>query len=329
MKRISIYAGMVAMGTFLFLTSCVSNKKYQSLQTSYEEMRAKEQETSKRYQEAQQQLSSTNTRVSSLEDQIAAERKNLAALQDALDKCLTSSNQGNVNISKLVDEINASNRYIQHLVNTKNKSDSLNMVLTNRLTRSLSREEMQDVDVQVLKGVVYISLSDNMLYKSGSYEISSRAGETLSKIAKIIMDYSDYEVLVEGNTDNVPISQRNIRNNWDLSVLRGSSVVQALQNDYGVDPKRLTAAGRGEYNPIASNDTESGKTRNRRTQIIITPKLDQFMELIDKAPENNGASVPEIKEPVTTDTVAPEQQQETPSREYEVIPFTPGSSNSQ
>ncbi|WP_372340055.1 OmpA family protein [Parapedobacter lycopersici] len=329
MKRISIYAGMVTMGTFLFLTSCVSNKKYQSLQTSYEEMRAKEQETSKRYQEAQQQLSSTNTRVSSLEDQIAAERKNLAALQDALDKCLTSSNQGNVNISKLVDEINASNRYIQHLVNTKNKSDSLNMVLTNRLTRSLSREEMQDVDVQVLKGVVYISLSDNMLYKSGSYEISSRAGETLSKIAKIIMDYSDYEVLVEGNTDNVPISQRNIRNNWDLSVLRGSSVVQALQNDYGVDPKRLTAAGRGEYNPIASNDTESGKTRNRRTQIIITPKLDQFMELIDKAPENNGASVPEIKEPVTTDTVAPEQQQETPSREYEVIPFTPGSSNSQ
>ncbi len=329
MKRISIYAGMVAMGTFLFLTSCVSNKKYQSLQTSYEEMRAKEQETSKRYQEAQQQLSSTNTRVSSLEDQIAAERKNLAALQDALDKCLTSSNQGNVNISKLVDEINASNRYIQHLVNTKNKSDSLNMVLTNRLTRSLSREEMQDVDVQVLKGVVYISLSDNMLYKSGSYEISSRAGETLSKIAKIIMDYSDYEVLVEGNTDNVPISQRNIRNNWDLSVLRGSSVVQALQNDYGVDPKRLTAAGRGEYNPIASNDTESGKTRNRRTQIIITPKLDQFMELIDKAPENNGATAPEITAPATTDTVASEQQQETPPREYEVIPFTPEPSSPQ
>src|SRR5690606_11637501 len=224
-----------------------------------EEMRAKEQETSKRYQEAQQQLSSTNTRVSSLEDQIAAERKNLAALQDALDKCLTSSNQGNVNISKLVDEINASNRYIQHLVNTKNKSDSLNMVLTNRLTRSLSREEMQDVDVQVLKGVVYISLSDNMLYKSGSYEISSRAGETLSKIAKIIQDYREYDVLIEGNTDTDPISQPNIRNNWDLSTLRASSVVQALQNTYGVDPKRMTAGGRGEYNPIASNNTAEGK----------------------------------------------------------------------
>lgn len=328
MNRMSIYAGMAAVGALLFFTGCVSNKKYQSLQTSYDEMRAKEQELNKRYQEAQQQLSSTNTRVSSLEDQIAAERKNLAALQDALDKCLTSSNQGSVNISKLVDEINASNRYIQHLVNTKNKSDSLNLVLTNRLTRSLSREEMQDVDVQVLKGVVYISLSDNMLYKSGSYEISDRAGETLSKIAKIIMDYKDYEVLVEGNTDNVPIRQTNIRNNWDLSVLRGSSVVQALQNDYGVDPRRLTAAGRGEYNPVASNDTESGKTRNRRTQIIITPKLDQFMELIDKAPEGSSAA-PETTEPAAADTITPKTTEPAatdtvaPETEYEVIPFEP------
>ena len=167
----------------------------------------------------------------------------------------------------------------------KDKSDSLNMVLTNNLTRSLSREEMKDVDIQVLKGVVYISLADNMLYKSGSYEISERAGETLSKIAKIIMDYKEYEVLIEGNTDTDPISRPNIRNNWDLSTLRASSVVQALQNTYGVDPKRLTAAGRGEYNPVASNDTPEGKMRNRRTQIIITPKLDQFMELIDQAPE--------------------------------------------
>ncbi|WP_315823423.1 OmpA/MotB family protein [Paraflavitalea speifideaquila] len=192
-----------------------------------------------------------------------------------------------MNISKLVDEINASNKYIQHLVNTKNKSDSLNMVLTNNLTRSLSREEMRDVDVQVLKGVVYISLSDNMLYKSGSYEISDKAGATLSKIAKIIMDYKDYEVLIEGNTDNVPISKPNIRNNWDLSTLRASSVVQALQNNYQVDPKRLTAGGRGEYNPIASNDNEAGKAKNRRTQIIITPKLDQFMDLIGQAPETD------------------------------------------
>ena len=158
-------------------------------------------------------------------------------------------------------------------------------MLTNKLTRSLSRTEANDVDVQVIKGVVYISLADNMLYKSGSYEIGERAGETLSKIAKIITDYKDYDVLVEGNTDNVPISQKNIRNNWDLSALRASSVVQALQTRYGVDPNRLTAAGRGEYNPVASNDSAVGKQRNRRTQIIITPKLDQFMDLIDQAPE--------------------------------------------
>jgi len=172
------------------------------------------------------------------------------------------------------------------LVNLKNKSDSLNMVLTNNLTRSLSREELQDVDVQVLKGVVYISLADNMLYKSGDYQISERAGEILNKIAKIIKDYKDYDVLIEGNTDNVPISRPNIRNNWDLSTLRASSVVQALQNDYGVDPKRMTAGGRGEYNPVASNESEAGRMKNRRTQIIITPKLDQFMDLIEKAPED-------------------------------------------
>ncbi len=307
MKRLFKYTGLVCLGMAMSLSGCVSNKKFKSLQANYDEMRQREQELTTRYQEAQQQLSSASTRVTGLEDQIASERANVKALQDALDKCLASSNQGNVNISKLVDEINASNRYIQHLVNTKNKSDSLNMVLTNRLTRSLSREEMRDVDVQVLKGVVYISLSDNMLYRSGSYEIAEQAGETLGKIAKIIMDYRDYDVLVEGNTDNVPIAQQNIRNNWDLSVLRGSSVVQALQRDYGVDPKRLTAAGRGEYNPLASTDTESGKTRNRRTQIIITPKLDQFMELIDKAPDN-AATVETGPAPAGNPAVLPIEQ---------------------
>lgn len=264
---------------------CVSNKKYNELQSNYDQLKEKAKDLNQKYQTSQQDLSGSSSRVKSLEEQIASEKANSASLQAALDKCLSSTSQGNVNISKLVDEINASNKYIQHLVNTKNTSDSLNLVLTNNLTRSLSREEMRDVDVKVLKGVVYISLSDNMLYKSGSYEISDKAGETLSKIAKIIKDYQNYDVLIEGNTDNVPISQTNIRNNWDLSALRASSVVQSLQNNYGVEPKRLTAGGRGEYNPIAGNDSPDGKARNRRTQIIITPKLDQFMELIGKAPE--------------------------------------------
>lgn len=281
MRTASVF--VLALG--LCTTGCVSQKKYKELQGRYSNSQSKVSELTAKNQECQSDLSSARSRVSSLEDQLASERSSLASLQSALDKCLTSAGQGNVNISKLVDEINASNKYIQHLVNLKNKSDSLNMVLTNNLTRSLSREELKDVDVQVLKGVVYISLSDNMLYKSGDYQISERAGETLSKIAKIITDYKDYEVLIEGNTDNVPISRPNIRNNWDLSTLRASSVVQALQNDYGVDPKRMTAGGRGEYNPVADNDTEAGRLKNRRTQIIITPKLDQFMDLIEKAPE--------------------------------------------
>src|SRR5690554_2838008 len=269
----------------LALTSCVSKKKYAQLEANYSTQQ-------NNYNRAQVDLGSCNTCVQSLEDMLAQERatndglkKTLATLQSSLDNSIT---QGNVNISKLVDEINASNKYIQHLVNTKNKSDSLNVVLTKNLTRSLSREELKDVDIQVLKGVVYISLADNMLYKSGSYEISDQAGETLSKVAKIINDYKDYDVLIEGNTDNVPIKRENIRNNWDLSTLRASSVVQALQNQYGVNPNRLTAGGRGEYNPITDNTSETGKARNRRTQIIITPKLDQFMDLIDQAPESEN-----------------------------------------
>lgn len=216
-------------------------------------------------------------------------KKGYADIKNSLDKSLQQSAQGSINISKLVDEINASNQYIKQLVDAKSKSDSLNMVLTNNLTRSLTRDELREVDIKVLKGVVYISLADNMLFRSGSYEINSRAMETLSKIAKIIKDYGDYDVLVEGNTDTVPISQTNIRNNWDLSALRASSVVQCLQNDFGVNPQRLTAGGRGEYNPIADNSTELGRQRNRRTEIIITPKLDQFMELIDKAPDADSA----------------------------------------
>lgn len=282
---------MAVAAAMLFATGCVSTKKFNALQANYNSLYQRNSELTRQGEECKGDLDKATVQISGLQQQINTERAHVKSLQDALDKCLTASSQGNVNVSKLVDEINASNKYIKQLIESKSKSDSLNMVLTNNLTRSLSREEMQDVDVKVLKGVVYISLSDNMLYKSGSYEISDRAGATLSKIAKIISDYKDYDVLIEGNTDNVPISRPNIRNNWDLSTLRASSVVQALQNNYGVDPKRLTAGGRGEYNPVASNATPDGKLKNRRTQIIITPKLDQFMDLIDKGSElDSGAN---------------------------------------
>lgn len=278
----------------IMFTGCVSKKQFSNLQTDYNRLQTEHNDLKRNYQESQLQLTESRTRASSLEERLTEARKNndelrtaYTEMQNSLNKSLAQNSQGNVNIAKLVDEINASNRFIQHLVQAKNKSDSLNLVMINNLTRSLTRDEMQDLDIKVLKGVVYISLDDRMLYRSGSYEITDKAGEILSKIAKIIMDYKDYSVLVEGNTDTDPISRSNIRNNWDLSALRASSVVQALQNNYGIDPKRLTAAGRGEYNPIATNSTTEGKARNRRTQIIITPELDQFMDLIDQAPESS------------------------------------------
>ena len=283
MKQNKLFA--LALASTLVFSGCASKKDLQNCQNENRQLTANIQDTKDQLAANKEELAASKARVASLEEQLKQQKKDYAALQSSLDKSLTNANSNNLNISKLVDQINESNEYIRHLVEVKSKSDSLNMVLTNNLTRSLSREELKEVDVQVLKGVVYISLADNMLYKSGSYEVNDRAQETLSKIAKIIMDYKDYDVLIEGNTDNVPISRENIRNNWDLSCLRASSVVQYLQNHYGVDPKRLTAGGRGEYNPLASNDTSVGKQRNRRTQIIITPKLDQFMDLIDKAPE--------------------------------------------
>jgi chemotaxis protein MotB len=278
---------MIAFGFGLLMTGCGSNKELVECQNTNKTL-------NENLQAAKEDLAAKNARIASLEEQqkgmqqlLKNAEEKYSKLQESLDKSLSNASQNNISIEKLVDQINESNQYIRHLVEVKSKSDSLNMVLTNNLTRSLSKEEMKEVDVQVLKGVVYISLADNMLYQSGSYEINSRASQTLSKIAKIIKDYKDYDVLIEGNTDNVPIKKTNIRNNWDLSTLRASSVVQALQNDYGVDPKRLTAGGRGEYNPVASNDTEVGKQRNRRTQIIITPKLDEFMDLIGQAPDND------------------------------------------
>ena len=270
---------MISLAAVVLMTSCgVKKELYQNCQEENKTLQ-------NNYQNTKEQLAASNTRVASLEEQLAELRKTNATLQQSLDKSLSNTSQNNVSIEKLVDQINESNQYIRHLVEVKSKSDSLNMVLTNNLTRSLSKEELKEVDVQVLKGVVYISLADNMLYKSGSYEINDRAAVTLSKIAKIIKDYKDYDVLIEGNTDDVPIKRENIRNNWDLSCLRASSVVQVLQNNYGVDPKRLTAGGRGEYNPLQPNTTDLGKQRNRRTQIIITPKLDEFMDLIGQAPD--------------------------------------------
>lgn len=279
----------IVLGSLLMLgimSSCVSKKQYEQSKANY--MQALEDVAAR-----DRTIADLNARkeggvdqINLLKDRIESEKRNAEQLSKALENCLAQSNTSSVNISSLVTEINKSNRYIQQLIASKDRSDSLNVVLTNNLTKSLSASEKSDIDVKVQKGVVFISLSDNMLYKSGSYEITSAAKESLSKIAKVIKDYPTYDVLIEGNTDDVPISSTNIRNNWDLSALRASSVVQSLQNDFGVAPKRMTAGGRGEFNSITSNDTAAGRAKNRRTEIIILPKLEEFMKLIGQAPTN-------------------------------------------
>ena len=279
MKKNLMLVAVAAVGCML-ISSCASKKDLTDCQ-------AQNQEITSRYMDTREKLASAQARVTALESQLASCEKNNQAMQANLEKSLANANSNNVNIAKLVDQINESNQYIRHLQNLNNKKDSLNMVLTNNVTRSLSDEDKKEVDVQVLKGVVYISIADNMLFQSGSYTINDRATTTLKSIAKVISDYKDYDVLIEGNTDNVPMSKGSIRNNWDLSCMRASSVVQFLIDKFGVDPKRLTAGGRGEFNPIGDNNTEVGRQRNRRTQVIITPKLDEFMDLIGKAPESD------------------------------------------
>ena len=279
------YSVLSAALAGIFLTGCVSQKKYDELQAQFDGVYQAQQACTNELTKCNTDVASLRAQLEGVQNMSSSDKESVRTLQNALDQCLNAQSSGNVNITKLIEQIDSSNKYIKQLIASKNKSDSLNLVLTNNLTRSLSREEMADIDVQVQKGVVFISLSDNMLYKSGSYEISPSANATLAKIAKIIKDYPSYDVMVEGNTDNVPINKTNIRNNWDLSALRASSVVQALQMEHGVDPKRMTAGGRGEYNTVATNDNANGRTKNRRTEIIILPNLEQFMELIGQAPK--------------------------------------------
>ncbi len=280
MKKTLLLAG----ASVFLLTSCVSKKKYDDLQAQFDGVYQSKQSLSNELTKCNSDVASLQAQLDGVKNLSQSDKESVKVLENALDKCLNAQSSGSMNITKLIEQIDSSNKYIKQLISSKNKSDSLNLVLTNNLTKSLSREELKDIDVQVQKGVVFISLSDNMLYRSGSYEISPAANDVLSKIAKIIKDYPTYDVMVEGNTDNVPISRENIRNNWDLSALRASSVVQSLQTKHGVDPKRMTAGGRGEYNTVATNATPAGRNKNRRTEIIILPNLDQFMELIGQAP---------------------------------------------
>ncbi len=269
------------LGMALIMTSCVSKKQFDALNENYNQCITNVGERQREIQD----LKGVNSGLTS--ENALLNRQN-DALKSSLDACLSNSGKGSANIDKLIGEINSSNKYIKQLISTNSKNDSLNVALSNRLKRSLDNIADNDVQVKVLKGVVLISLSDNMLYKTGDFNILPAAQEVLGKVAKVINDYDTYSVLIEGNTDNVPLNSNNVpKDNWDLSALRATSMAKVLQSRFGVNPARITAGGRSEYNPKTTNASVSGRAENRRTEIIIMPKLDEFMKLMEIAPVKN------------------------------------------
>jgi chemotaxis protein MotB len=197
------------------------------------------------------------------------------------------SKSGAESIKKSLEALNEQNKYIKDLTSTMQRKDSINLALVMNLKRSLDNFDDEDIAIEVKKGVVYVSISDKMLFKSGSYKISTQAEEVIGKIAKIINDHKDLDILVEGHTDKVPIATDCMVDNWDLSAKRATSIVRLMQTKFEVDPSRMTAGGRSEYVPKTTNDTIEGRAINRRTEIIILPKLDQFFELLEPPTASN------------------------------------------
>lgn len=284
----------------LLLTSCVSNKKYQEMQASMQdeldlanEQLGKAGEELNKYMNllssCEQEKARLTTSVNLREEQIADLRTQVQDFRETRDKQLSQvegltglSKSANDNIKETLAQLETKDKYIRLLQAAKNRTDSINLALAVNLKGVLSQGiEDKDVEIKVDKTVVFVNLSDKMLYQSGSYNLTSRANEVLGKIAQIVQSRPELEVMVEGYTDNVPIKNSCIIDNWDLSVKRATSVVRALQTLHKIDPNRLIAAGRGEYNALAANTTAEGRATNRRTRIIILPKLDQFYDLLN------------------------------------------------
>ena len=284
------------------LSSCVSKKKYESLQSdlaSRDELLAQRDQEINRYSkqlaecearevQIQNQMQTMQQRAQDRDETIADLRKQRDAQLQQVGDLTVLSQSANQNIGNTLSQLEGKDRYIRLLQAAKSKADSINLALAVNLKSALKDGiEDEDVNIQVDKTVVYINLSDKMLYRSGSYQITDRASEVLGKIAQIAKERPNLEIMVEGYTDNVPINTSCVKDNWDLSVLRATAVVKALQNKYDIDPNRLVAAGRGEYNQLVDNSTAENRSTNRRTRIILLPKLNQFYDLLDptKVPE--------------------------------------------
>ena len=231
-------------------------------------------------------LANEKNKSKSLEQQMEYFKSTNTDLLARLSDLSVVSKSGAESIKKSLEALNEQNKYIKNLTSSMQRKDSINLVLVMNLKRSLDNFEDEDINIEVKKGVVYVSISDKMLFRSGSYNISNRAEEVIGKIAKIINDHKELDILVEGHTDNVPISTDCMTDNWDLSVKRATSIVRLMQTKFAVQPIRMTAGGRSEYVPKTTNATAEGRAINRRTEIIILPKLDQFFELLEPPTTN-------------------------------------------
>ncbi len=280
------------------LSSCVSKKKLTQLQASYNELEAArdkalaaandcdkkvtglQSDLRSRETELATNMAANKTRISELEAQLGDLRKNNNSLIDRMADLSVVSKQGAESIKKSLEVLNEQTKQVNNLNQSIQRKDSLNLALVMSLKRSLADVNDQDISVEVKKGVVYVSIADKLLFASGRYEVNPAAEAVLAKVASVVNDHKELDILVQGHTDVVPFSNNQLKDNWDLSVLRATSVVRMLQGKFSVGPERLSAAGRGEFEPKDDNATAEGRKVNRRTEIILTPKLDQFFNLL-------------------------------------------------
>ena len=275
MKRIFLFTAT----TVLLFSSCVSSKKYKELE-------AKQQDTQDLLNTATVKLNTCleekENRVSNLQEQINLLKNTNSALLNSQGDLSTLSKKGAENLERSLESIKEKDLQIKTMRDAINKKDSVTLALVTSLKGALGNINDEDIEINVEKGVVFVSISDKLLFRSGSYQVSNRAKEVLGKVAKVVKDKKDFEFMVEGHTDTDPISNSCIIDNWDLSTKRATAVVRILQNDFNVDPSRMTAAGRSEYVPVDNNSSSDGKAANRRTRIVVLPKLDQFYGMIEE-----------------------------------------------
>lgn len=279
---------IILLTSTLLLFSCVSNKKFTSLQTKYTQLQGDLSSCNDAKAELARQKASVESDKAGLENRISDLNKqieflkenNTTVLKQLQDLSVLSSSQAE-SIKKSLENIGAKDIYIQNLQTAMSRKDSLNLVLVMNLKGAIGDLNDKDINIKIDKGVVYIDISDKLLFKTGRYEVTPKAREVLGKVATVLKGHPEIEFMVEGHTDTVPYNSGVLLDNWDLSVKRATSVVRILQNQYGMDPAKMAAAGRGEYNPLLDNSTAENRAINRRTRIIILPQLDQFFKLLE------------------------------------------------